>query len=128
MEDGFKGCVGLVSIALIIVVLVVGGVWRTEVVYTPPGSANLGNQVPFEEDATARHYLAGFIKGKQPDLKQILAKYVREDEQVAELSITTRHTFLDNLLMGVTLFIYSPVTVTIRGKVARVGTRLKTAQ
>jgi hypothetical protein len=34
--------------------------------------------------------------------------------------VTTRHSFLDNLLAGVTLFIYSPTTVEFHGRAGRV--------
>jgi hypothetical protein len=54
MEDGVKGCLALVSIALVVIVLLVGGVYRTEVTYTPGNLGNVGAEVPFEEDLTAR--------------------------------------------------------------------------
>jgi len=119
MDDSVKGCFGIASLIALVVVLLVGGLWRTEVTYIPEAAGNFGTQVPFEEDLTARHFLGGLVQGSQPDLKPVLAKYVRPGEQLTELTVVTRHTFVNNLLTGVTLFIYSPVTVTVRGKVGR---------
>jgi hypothetical protein len=104
---------GLVQIPL-------GGLFRTEVIWTPPGAAQVTNEVPFSETVTATHWLMGYVRGRQPDVPKVLSKYIREGEQVTELSVTTRHSWVDNLLAGVTLFIYSPVTIELHGKIGRV--------
>jgi len=118
------GCLGLISIVFVIVTIIVGGVFRTEVVYTPALSERYVSEVPFEETMTARHWVFGIIRGKQPDLQTQLAKYLRPGEQITQLTITTRHTFTDNLVATITLLIYCPVTVDVRGKIGRMVTSL----
>jgi hypothetical protein len=118
---GAFGCIGVFCLIFVVLLLALGGVWRTEVTFAPAAVAGSANSVPFEETLTARHYLDGLIQGAQPDLKQALAKYVRSGEQVTELTITTKHTFTDCLVTGVTLGIYAPITVTIRGTVGQAG-------
>ncbi|MEK6261801.1 MAG: hypothetical protein AABP62_24650 [Planctomycetota bacterium] len=121
-EEAAKGCMGcmsVVSLIATITMIVVGGNFRTEVTYVPPHVATTGSETPFEESLTAQHWLVGLVKGTQPDLKTVMAKYVRPGEEVTTLTITTRHSFLDNLISGITLFIYCPQTVTIKGAIAK---------
>ena len=113
------GCVwGVLSLVFIIWMLIVGGHFRTEVTYKPPNTANVSEAIPFEESVTARHWLFGLIQGEQADMQAVLQKHVRPNDQLVELTVDVRHKFVDALLMAVTLTIYTPVTVTFRGKVA----------
>lgn len=117
-ELGTIGCiVGVVGIVFLILMIVAGGNWRTEVTYVLSESADISKSVQFEENLRARHWALGLIKGKQPDIQQSLSKYIRSGEKITKLTIITRHTWVDNLLTGVTLFIYSPITVTVKGTV-----------
>jgi hypothetical protein len=43
-----------------------------------------------------------------------------EGEQITKLTIITKHTIVDYLLTGITLTIYSPMTVTVKGSIARI--------
>lgn len=122
MEDqqkqGFAGC-GCFLIILVLIA-VTGGAWRTEVVYTPPVPGTVTEQVQFSEDLNARHWVLGFIQGEQPDLQQAIKKHISEGAQLLQMSVTTKHTFVDTLLAGVTIGIYCPLTVNVRGTVGKV--------
>lgn len=119
-EDAAKaqagcGCIGL--IVALILAAVLGGYWRTDVTYTAPAAENAVNPVQFEEDLTARHFLGGLVKGEQPDLDAAVAKHVGKGKRLKNLTITTRHSIKDIGLTIVTLTIYAPVTVTVKGTV-----------
>jgi|SRR5271157_3464070 len=86
------------------------------------------NETSFEETITARHWLGGLVQGPQPNLQSELAKYVREGETVTQLTIVTRHTVTDFIVTIVTIGIYSPVTVDIRGKVGRLAHASRSTQ
>jgi hypothetical protein len=113
------GCISVIGIIVLIVMVITGGSFRTEVTYIPPNVQNVEEQMTFEEDLDAQHWLLGLIKGQQPDLQKAIAKYVRPGEQITKLTILTRHTWLDSFLSGITLFIYCPQTVTIKGTIAK---------
>ena len=117
-EARVVGCVFwfIFFVVFVIVAIAVGGTWRTRV-SLPPGTTLKGRSVPFKENLNARHWLMGLIKGKQPDLQTALSKHMRKGDVMGEISITTRHTIVDHLLTGITLGIYSPVTVTVEGNV-----------
>lgn len=117
--DKAAGCMSVIGIIILIVMIIVGGTFRTEVTYIPPGVANVGEQTPFEENLEARHWFLGLIRGQQPDLQKAMAKYVRSGEQITKLTIITRHTWIDSLITGITLFIYCPQTVTVKGSIAK---------
>ncbi len=112
------GCTGLIAIALLLPTILLGGTFRTEVTYVPPNVTVTPNQTPFKENLSARHWVWGLVKGQQPDLQQVLAKHVRPGEQVTRLTITTRHTWVDGVVLLLTVGIYCPHTVTIQGLVA----------
>ena len=42
-------------------------------------------------------------------------------KKITKLTIITKHTWLDNLLAVVTLYIYCPVTVTVQGTTSQAG-------
>lgn len=109
------GCSLIGGVLGLVLLYFVGGVWRTEVSYVPSGAENVVNPVQFEETLNARHWALGFIKGQQPDLQQALSKHLKENKRLTQLSIDTRHSALDYLLMGVTIGVYCPITVTVRG-------------
>lgn len=117
--DETAGCVGaVIGVILAIVLLIVtGGTFRTEVTYTPQGLSEQGIQTSFKENLTARHWLGGLVKGKQPDLQGSLLQHLGQDKQISQIKIVTRHSFTDILLMVVTLFIYCPQTVTVEGTI-----------
>lgn len=123
-KQGFAGCgCFLVILALI---AATGGAWRTEVVYTPPVPGTVTEQVQFSEDLNARHWVLGFFPGEQPDLQQAIKKHVPEGTQLLQMTITTKHTVVDTLLAGVTIGIYCPVTVNVRGTAGKVTPESKT--
>jgi hypothetical protein len=119
------GCMTVVGIIMLVVVLILGGVYRTEVTYVVPGAPDIADTaaggVPFEETLNSSHWLGGLIKGSQPDLQQALRKYVREGERVTRLTIGVKHSVVDVLLTGVTLTIYAPTTVTVRGTISKLS-------
>lgn len=121
MEEKWQaGCGCLTLIIGLLFLYWIGGVWRTEVTYTPNVSGTIGETVTFEEKMNARHWLVGFVKGKQPDLQEALAKHLTDGKQLTRLTIFARHTFVDSFLAMVTLGIYTPLTVTATGEVSQV--------
>ena len=123
MDENAVGCVtgGIIGAILLVISIIIGGQWRTEVTLVqeevPAGTA----QVVFKDNVTAKHFLAGLVKGKQPDLQTFVSKYVRDNDKLTKLTVTTRHTWIDNILTGVTMLIYCPVTVTIEGAYVQQG-------
>lgn len=113
------GCfIMLVIIGVLTIVL--GGVWRTEVAWSVPQPAGVeGKDVTLEQSTGASHWLVGLVKGKQPDVKDLLGKLMQPGDQVKEVSVVTRHSWTDNLVTGVTLGIYAPVTVDVKMTVVR---------
>ena len=105
------------AIIYLIAVFALGGSSRTGVEFVAPNVASESGTVPFEETFTARHWLGGLIKGRQPDLTAALAKHIREGEQVSRLTISTRATGGNMLAAGFTLGIYCPQTVIVCGEV-----------
>ena len=123
MDEGTQtalGCVwGLICIVFLVVVIFTGGTFRTAVTFEVPRVVEGAEEVPFEETFSARHWLGGVIRGEQVDLEAWLDGAVRDGEQVARLTVETKHTVTDLLLMGVTLGIYAPETVVVRGTIYR---------
>ena len=122
-KQGFAGC-GCFLIILILV-LVTGGAWRTEVVYTPSVPGTVTEQTEFSEDLNARHWVLGFFPGEQPDLQAAVKKHVPEGSQLLQMRIMTKHSVVDTLLAGITIGIYTPVTVAVRGTVGKVTPEAK---
>jgi hypothetical protein len=121
MEEKWQaGCGCLTFIVMILLLYWIGGVWRTEVTYLPNVTGTISETVTFEEKLNARHWVAGFVKGRQPDLQEAVSKHLEGGKQLTSLTIYMRHTFVDNVLMVVTLGIYAPVTVTVKGSVSQV--------
>lgn len=108
----------IVFVVLMVIMILVGGNFRTEVSFSPVVATNRSSEISFEENLTARHWIGGLVKGKQPDLQLVLGKYLKADNQVSHISIVTRHTFMNYLVTLVTLGIYSPMSVTIQGKIS----------
>jgi hypothetical protein len=119
-EQSVFGCLGIGGLIILIVILIVGGSFRAEVTYVPPNLAASGDQTAFRENFKSHHWLCGLIKGKQPDIQKATEKFVRAGEQITKLTIITKHTIVDYLLTGITLTIYSPMTVTVKGSIARI--------
>lgn len=117
-DQQVAGCVAQV-VAIVVAFLIlflVGGSFRTEVsLRLTPGVQ--GETITFEEQMKARHWLGGLIKGKQPDLNEVLRKYTMGGDRISEITIDTRHSFGDCVVTVITLSIYSPVTVTVSGTV-----------
>jgi len=111
------GCSLVFGIIVIGVAFFVGGIFRTPVEMSFPGAGDSGDSIRFEEQFTARHWLIGIIQGKQPDVSTALARYFGEGDRLGEMTVVTRHTAVDMLIMGVTLSIYCPKTVTVRGTI-----------
>lgn len=115
---------GVIGSATLIVSIIIGGSFRTEVTFIPPSIVQTGEQIPFEENLDAKHWFLGLMQGKQPDLQEALAKYVRPGEQITKMTILTKHSWLDQLVTGLTLFIYCPETVTVKGTISRTIKRI----
>jgi hypothetical protein len=117
------GCtVVLLLITSLVFQIALGGLWRTEFTWNPPApaaAASQGAQVPFEVKLNAHHWLLGLVKGEQPNTQQAISGHVRPGDQLKELKVVFRHSFVDNLLAGVTLGIYTPVTVEVQGVVVQ---------
>src|SRR5438093_35066 len=96
------GCMSLIGLVVFVVTIIVGGLFRTELSYTPAMPERLSEELPFDESVTARHWLFGLIKGEQPDLDGILTRHVRDQERITQFTIVTRHSVVDNLLCGMT--------------------------
>lgn len=122
MEDqqkqGFMGCGCL--LVLLVLIAITGGAWQTEVVYTPPVPGTVVEQVQFSEELNARHWVFGIFQGQQPDVQQAVKRHVVEGSQLLQMTVVTKHTIKDMLLSGVTIGIYCPVTVNVRGTVGKV--------
>lgn len=115
------GCIWLVGIVgVLIIALVIGGTFRAEVTFHPPGTEPTTSDKTFEQEFTSRHWVGGLIKGEQPDLQGWLDHHLHPGEQVTELTVVTKHTVGDMLLTLVTVGIYSPETLVVRGKLGRV--------
>ena len=121
-EQKSAGCGCLIGLILVVVLMVTtGGQWRTDVTLTPPLSgANVTNVVDFEEELNAKHWVGGFVKGDQPDVQAAVNKHVGEGKQLTKLTVQTRHSGLDYLVTAVTVGIYCPVTVTVKGSAGQV--------
>jgi hypothetical protein len=116
------GCVGgLIGLGMLIAMFVIGGVWRTEVTFSRGPQGPPGSTTKFEENLGAQHWLFGLIQGKQPNLEEALRERVGPGDVLTRISIMTRHTAVDYLVTAFTAGIYAPVTVTIKGEVARGG-------
>ena len=119
------GCTtALAMVAFVVFQIVLGGLWRTEFNWTPPApaasaAASQGAEVPFEVKLNANHWLWGLVKGEQANTQQAVNGHVRPGDQLKELKVVFRHSFVDNILCGVTLGIYTPVTVDVRGVVVQ---------
>lgn len=119
-EAGVLVVSAIFAIGMVVMVILLGGTWRTEVTFPLVDSVPKGAEISFEEHLTARHWVFGLVQGEQPDVKQSLAKFARSGERVTSITLQTRHTFVDILLTGLTWGIYAPVTMTVRGKIDRV--------
>ncbi|MGE0129083.1 MAG: hypothetical protein AB7U82_13475 [Blastocatellales bacterium] len=113
------GC-GLLSLGFLVLVYFIGGQWRTEITYVPQLADNVSNIQQFEETLNGRHWVGGLVQGEQPDLQQAINKHLGNGKQLTKLTVRTKHSLLDNFLMVITLFIYSPVTVVVNGSVGDV--------
>jgi hypothetical protein len=94
-----------------------GGLFRTEVKYARVVST--AGQIPFEGSIRAPHWLGGLLQGEQPDLNKVLATLTRDRGPIRSLEVRVRHSAADNLIAAVTLFVYTPVTVEVRGTIER---------
>jgi hypothetical protein len=110
------------GIAFLVGALLTGGTFRTEVTYQPPTLGELAGEVPFEQTITVRHWLGGLVQGDAVDLDHHLGRLLRDGEQITGISVETRHTVSDLLVSGLTLGIYTPETVIVRGRTSRVET------
>jgi len=59
------------------------------------------------------------VKGKQPDVQGAMAKYIEQGKQISQIKIQTRHTFVNSLLTGITIGIYSPVKINVFIKITQ---------
>ena len=114
------GCFSLVGILVLVASIVAGGLFRTEISYIPQSNERIGEEVAFDESLTARHWLLGLVKGRQPDLQTALDQHVRSGERITQVTIVSRHSVLNNLVCGITIAIYCPQTVDIHAKVGKV--------
>lgn len=110
-----RGWAVMVILSLILVGFL-GGSFRTEVTFMPEKTAATAAGKTFEEDLPARHWLGGLIQGEQADLQEALSRHTRGGRHLAQFSIVTKHTWTDLLVTMVTMGIYCPQTVTIRGR------------
>jgi hypothetical protein len=118
-QQNVLGCVGIVGLILLVIVAIVGGTHRTEITFVPSDVAAAGPQTEFKESLNSNHWVFGLVKGRQPDLQAALGKYLRAGDQVTKLTIVTRHTWLNFLLTGVTMGIYCPQSIVVKGTIAR---------
>ena len=84
-----------------------------------PGMASKGS---FEVTLQATWTLFGLTPLKEPDLSSVLQKEIRAlgGNAVMGLTIVTHQTFLDGLLGVVTIGLYIPRTITLKGQVVEV--------
>jgi len=124
MDEEYGAIVGIfsliISIVVIILVIVFGGVYRTDVTISVDDitSDNLG-KVSFEKKYTAGHWLAGIKKGKPVDTKSAMSEYSSKDYKLSSMKVSFRHSFSNILVTIVTLGIYCPVTVVVSGDLIR---------
>ncbi len=121
MEDNKSpGCLVIIAWTIgIIIAVFTGGTYRTEVTIPLNNKPNLIYENSFMEEFTAHSWLGGFVKGEQPDLKNTLAKYRKNGNDVSEITVKTRFSALNIIVNAVTLFIYCPKTIIIEGTIVR---------
>ena len=100
----------------IIIMALVGGSFRTSITVnnTVPPNASL---IAFKETWTARHWLGGLVKTDQRNLNDIVSKYEGKKRNIANATITTKFTAIDSLCAIFTIFIYTPNTVEVEGRI-----------
>jgi hypothetical protein len=114
------GCLQIVGLILFLTAAgFLGGAYRTEVTFRSQDAPQVSGDASFEEDLPVRFWLGGLIQGRQADVQQALAKHMRPGRRITEISITTKHTSTNLVVCGVTLGIYCPKTVTLRGWLGR---------
>jgi len=109
----------LVSLAILIWSLVVGGQWRTDVSFSNAEPSSTKGFSNYHQTFGASHWLGGLIQGKQVDISHELAANKSGGLKVLAVKIQTKHSVPDLLLTGVTLGIYSPCTVTVDATMAQ---------
>src|SRR5579885_2703773 len=77
--------------------------------FDPPKGAPIGH---FDESRHAHFIIAGLINLGTPNISEVLTEQVHSmnGSGVANLQLTTTHTFIDCLVNGITFGIYNPVT------------------
>jgi len=116
------GCIWVAfAVAVFIATIIVGGNFRTEVTFTSPGVSDVSNPIPFEEKLRANHWLFALIKGSQPDFQSFVDKYALEGKRITQLTIITKHNWLNYLIMGVTIGIYCPMKVIVKGTLEKIS-------
>lgn len=118
-----QAIVGLFAVVVvagaIALVVVLGGYWRTQVTFSPVLTGKVAGGTPFKETLTARHWLGGLVKGKQPDVDMALRKHLASGGRIESITIVTRHSLVDMLVTGITILIYTPVTIDISGTLVK---------
>lgn len=127
------GCVMALPLILLVflLLLVVGGRQRTEVVFElgPSGMSQASTVRTIEGTFTARHWLGGWIQGRQPDPVEFFREQLEDGETILRLTVGTRRSASDLLFRTLTLRIYTPVTVDLLASVSSAGSpATKTAE
>src|SRR5262245_41236573 len=108
---------GFAGLIFLIIAFLVGGTFRTEINVSPRGVSDSVTGMEFTETLHAHHWLVGLIRGKQPAVEEEVAKYVRGGERISHLTVGMRYSGTDILVSGLTLGVYCPQTVIVRGTV-----------
>ncbi len=120
-NDWGKGCITFVILMVIgyVIIGAIGGTIKTEVTVNPTFTPQYAETTTFEESMTSHHFLYGLVTGNQPDTSEVLDKYLDSGDKLAELTVTTKFTWLNLLISTVTLGIYIPTTVDIKGTIIK---------
>jgi hypothetical protein len=108
-----KGCINILIFWVLglIIIAFTGGNFRTSVPVVLIDDESVKTDTVITVSSTSHQWVGGMAAGKQPNISKYIAKYKDEGYNIIKIDVCTRHTWVDNLLMLVTVFIYCPMTI-----------------
>ena len=81
------GCVvWFFTVVIVLIIMVfIGGSFRTKVTFARATTATTANLTSFEERLPARHWIGGLVQGQQPNLEEVLRRHVPPGGQIARV-------------------------------------------
>ncbi|MFA5014162.1 MAG: hypothetical protein WC549_01285 [Actinomycetota bacterium] len=119
MRNWKLGCISmLIFLAIGLLILgLVGGSYRTNIVIDFNHDTDKVDEITFKEEIRVNHFLYGLTKGDTIELEDYLSKNSLSWEEISQLKIITKYSWLNALITMVTLGIYCPNTVLLEGTV-----------